>query len=238
MVFHRLATTANALILSLFLAISTTSAQRDSVPEGYPESLIQHLQRLLSTNNQNMQHWLELADVYLNMGDDLFTKDEDRISAYEKGYNAALHALERNEKNADAHFLYAANLGNAAKLRGMTTGALKIKEILAHVRRAVELQPNHAPSQQMLGGLLAELPWFLGGDFSAAQRHLERAINIDEGYTNARILLAKLLIQQGKTQAARQQLLAVINTDQPHYPYTWARQFKPQAEKLLNRLQE
>ncbi len=44
----------------------------------------------------------------------------------------------------------------------------------------------------MMGGLLVELPWFLGGDEKNAQEYLEQAIAADGNYTKARILLATL----------------------------------------------
>ncbi len=81
----------------------------------------------------------------------------------------------------------------------------------------------------MLGGLLAELPWFLDGNTEAAKTHLVRAIALDANYTNARILLAKLLIEQ---------LLAIIHSQHPHYPYAWAHRFLPEAQSLLRFLEK
>ena len=89
----------------------------------------------------------------------------------------------------------------------------------------------------MKGGFLAELPWHLGGDTELAQDYLRRAIEPDEGFANARIILAKLLMQEGKTKEARSHLLSVIRARNPHYPYTWKRQFQPEAQRLLDELQ-
>jgi hypothetical protein len=44
----------------------------------------------------------------------------------------------------------------------------------------------------MMGGLLMELPWFLGGDEKKVQEYLERAIAADGNFTNARVLVANL----------------------------------------------
>lgn len=89
----------------------------------------------------------------------------------------------------------------------------------------------------MKGGLLAKLPWHLGGNTDLAQDYLRRAIEADDKFTNARIILANLLLQEGKTEEARSHLLAVIRAEHPHYPYTWEKQFRPEAQRRLNKLE-
>ncbi|GJL49618.1 MAG: hypothetical protein NPIRA01_08450 [Nitrospirales bacterium] len=214
-------------------------AQRDSIPNGYPHSLHADLTSLtaeLAQHPDNVPLLLQLSELHLNMGDDLFTENPHRLSAYEAGARHAKQAMALEALNAEAHFLYAANLGNATRLKSYAIGMINIKEILLHVRQALTLDPTHAPAHQMLGGLLAKLPWMLGGDEEKAQHHLEQAIAIDERYTNARLLLAKLFIKQNKQEAARKQLLAVIQATHPHYPYTWTHHFLPEAHNLLSTL--
>ncbi len=177
--------------------------------------------------------YLQLAEAYLNMGDDLFSELEEKIAVFEQGRVSAQEAIKLDADNAEAYFLYAANLGNKTKLKGRAYGALTLNEILDHVKKALQLDPNHAPALQMMGGLLAELPWFLGGDIDEAQKLLERAIEVDGNYTNARIILAELFIKQGKLHSARRQLMAVIQAERPHYPYTWNKKFLPKAQQLL-----
>lgn len=69
----------------------------------------------------------------------------------------------------------------------------------------------------MMGGLLIELPWFLGGDEKQAQAYLERAIAVDGNYTKARILVAKLYQKQSRIADVKIQLEVVIRADRPHY---------------------
>ena len=237
--FNRFLPARHLIITALCILLQSVSlayAQRDSIPPDYPQSLKQDLQHLLKSSKNgadDITTFLQLAETYMNIGDDLLSDLDERIAAYEQGRFYAEQALYLEEANAGAHFLYAANLGNASQLKGHAYGALKINDILKHVRRAVEIKPDHAPALQMLGGLLAELPWFLGGDMNAAQEYLKKAIKSDGNYTNARIILAKLLIKQGKINTAREQLLEVVHAKKPHYPYTWAHRFRPQAQELL-----
>lgn len=215
-------------------------AQRDSIPDNYPHSLQQDrdsLRKALAKNPNNPRLWKQLAEVYMNMGDDLMTEEDEKIAMYTKGVTAAEAALGIHETDAETHFFKAANLGNAAKLQGFAVGGVQLPNIMKHVDRAIELDPHHAPSLQFKGGLLAELPWYLGGNEQLAQDYLHKAISIDGNFTNARIILAKLLLKEGFIDLARTQLLRVIQADRPHYPYTWARNFLPEAQRLLGTLQ-
>ena len=222
--------------LLLFPLVLPGMAQRDTLPNGYPETLHQDLTYVLRQHEKHPQDidlLIELSHIYFNMGDDLFTEDENRLSAHKKGIQVGKKALELDESNPEAHFVYAINLGSAAQLEGVTAGALHLEEILEHVRRTLELQPDHAPALQMMGGLLAELPWFAGGDEEKAKSYLLDAIRVDGNYTKARIYLAKLYLKEGKTQDAIRQLQAVIQADSPHYRYTWQREYRPEATDLL-----
>lgn len=231
-VFFSLLTT----IFLLLLLVLPSAAQRDILPDGYPETLHNDLEQLLlkqKRDPENVDLLVELSHVYFNMGDDLLTDDKSRLAAHDKGKRVAEKALELDDSNAEAHFVYAMNLGSAAQIEGITAGALHLDEILEHVRRTIELQPDHAPALQMMGGLLAELPWFAGGDEEKAKRYLQDALQVDGNYTKARIFLAKLYLKEGKTEDAIQQLQAVVQADSPHYPFTWQREYRPEATKML-----
>jgi tetratricopeptide (TPR) repeat protein len=114
---------------------------------------------------------------------------------------------------------------------------VSLTTIKAHLARAIELNPHHARALQFMGGLLADLPWILGGRLDEAERYLHRAIRAGSGYTNARLLLAKLYLKQGRVQEAREHLNGVLTVVNPHYPYHWHRKFRPEAERLLQSLE-
>src|SRR5262249_44741656 len=156
----------------------------------------------------------------------------------EAGAKAARRAFELDESNADAHFFHAANLGSAERLRGIANAAVVLKDVMHCAMRAIELNPKHAQALQMMGGLLMELPWFLGGDEKKAQAYLERAIAADGNFTNARVLIAKLYKKQGRIDDAKQQLEAVIRAGNPHYRFAWERTYKPEAERMLKEIME
>lgn len=230
------ALTAVLVLWFQFGPVGHVFAQRDEMPPGYPQSLEGELQTLLARLNDSKpsaELLVKLAFTYFDLADDWLTEEKKRREAYEAGARAAQQAIELDESNADAHFLHAANLGSAKRIEGVTNAAMVVKELKRCAQRAIELNPRHAQALQMMGGLLMELPWFLGGDDKKAQEYLERAIGADGNFTNARILVSKLYKKQGRIDDARRQLESVLSAKHPHYRYAWERTYRPQAERLL-----
>src|SRR5262245_18838564 len=235
------ATLVLGYLVSLDVVIGTGQvlAQRDEMPPGYPQSIEPELQALLvrlRDQPSSPELLVKVASTYFDLADDFLTDKVKRQAAYEEGAKAAKQAFQIDESNADAHFFHAVNLGNAARIKGATSGALVVNEIKSCVGRAIEINPKHAQALQMMGGMLLELPWFLGGSEKKAQEYLERAIAADGNYANARILVAKLYTKQGRIDDARKQLEAVIHAEHPHYRFTWERQYKPEAQRILKEL--
>lgn len=226
-------------LVGVVLGTAQAHAQRNEMPAGYPQSLEADLASLLGRlhdGNVSSGLLVQLASTYFDLADDLLMDEKKRLTAFESGAKAAEQAFQLDDFDADAHFFHAANLGSAERLRGITNAALVVKEIKHCAMRAIEINPKHAQALQMMGGLLMELPWFLGGDEKKAQEYLERAIAADGNFTNARILVAKLYLKQGRVDDAKRQLEAVIYAAAPHYRYAWQRTYKPDAERMLKEM--
>jgi len=214
-------------------------AQRNEMPVGYPKTLERELQLLLGEVRKGKPSpslLVKLSETYFDMADDMLTDETKRLAAYDAGAEAAKQAFEMDEGLADAHFFHALNVGSAARLRGVTNAAFAVKEIKYCAQRAIELDPQHSQALQMMGGLLMEIPWILGGSDKKAQDYLERSVAADGNFANARIMLAKLYLKQGRRAEAKQQLEAVMHFDRPHYRYTWERKYKADAERMLKEL--
>lgn len=191
-----------------------------AVAEPTTEGGLQHqLQVLLSQKNDRAsdpEFLVRLADLYLDLGDDDSLPTSKRRDAYEEGAKFARRAIELREQNADAHYLYAANLGSAAQLNGTVASALTIQDLKHHVTRALELNPHHAPALHMMGMMLEELPWFLGGDAHSALTYLRRAVISDPKDCHARLDLAKAYIKRKDQNSALRELETILQ--QPHQP--------------------
>ncbi len=229
----------SVLALDMLFGSRLLFAQREEMPAGYPQSLEPALQKLLGRIQQgdpSSDLLIQLSSTYFDIADDLLTEQAQRMAAYQAGAKAAKQAFEMDDSDPDAHFFYAANLGSSERLKGLTNAAMVVKDIKHCAMRAIELNPKHAQALQMMGGLLMELPWFLGGDEKKVQEYLERAIAADGNFTNARLLVAKLYTKQGRADDAKRQLEAVLHAEKLHYRYAWERTYKPEAERLLKTL--
>jgi len=203
------------------------------------ESPLTQLQTLLSQGSQDSSDpttLLRMADLYFEIGEDIYQEENQKRQAFEKGSSLARRVLDMQENNAEAHFLYAANLGGAAQISGVIASALTVNTLKTHARRALELNPNHAPSLHMMGMMLEELPWVLGGDKEMAITYLVRATEVKSDYTRARFDLAKMYIKRQNYRAARTELLKIINEGSAS-PLTKSRQQdQREAQKLLDSL--
>ncbi|MDR4494876.1 MAG: tetratricopeptide repeat protein [Nitrospirales bacterium] len=104
------------------------------------------------------------------------------------------------------------------------------------MQRALELNPRHAPSLHMMGMMLEELPWFLGGDPEMAITYLVRATKAKPDYTRARLDLAKTYIKRHNIRAAREELRYIIreHSESPAAP-SWQPHHQ-EAQRLLDSL--
>ena len=123
--------------------------------------------------------------MYLDAGDDLYVETSKQLEAYQAGADFAKQALELDPNHAQCHFLYAANLGHVAQIKGVLVSVLLIREVKEHVEESIKLAPNHAPALHMMGMVLDGLPWFLGGDAEGAFTYLKRAVSLDPNYAHA-----------------------------------------------------
>lgn len=229
----------------LVLAICLSAAGIFLSPPGYPlsesvQSLEQHLEALLAEKARHASDpaiLVKLADLYLDLGDEAYQDTAKRRAAYEEGARLARQALDLQEQNAEAHYLYAANLGSAAQLKGTMASALIVQDLKAHVRRALELKEDHARALHMMGMMLEKLPWILGGDADAALTYLKRAVTVDPSYVHARLDLAKAYIKRRAPDEARRELRILLETTQSADLSIGNRRYRREASDLLGTLE-
>jgi len=221
--------------LLLWLALPS-AAQPPAPPSEYPQSLENDLKRLLDAKAQESADpklLMQLAGLYLEIGEEIYTEKPQKLAAFEEGARLAKRALELDDKNAEAHYLYAANLGSAADTKGIAASLLALDTIKTHAKRTLELQKDHVAALHMAGMMLEELPQFLGGNQAVALDYLKKAVAIDPNYAHARLDLAKMYIKRRDPESAKRELQAIVTMDHPSDAYAWTRRYRPEAEKLL-----
>jgi tetratricopeptide (TPR) repeat protein len=205
-----------------------------------PRSAIDELDRLVKARAHESSDpgvLVKMSELYLDVGQEGDTDARQRRAAFDEGARIAKRALDLQEANADAHYLYAANLGSAAQLKGLTASALTVRELKMHVARALELQKDHAPALHMMGRMLDELPWLLGGDAQAALRYLKQAVQADPRYEHARLDLAKAYLKRNDLAAARLELQTLVGST-PASHHGAANRYQTEGRTLLVSLQE
>ncbi len=225
-----------AVCILLLLPALPASAQPPAPPPDYPQSLEKDLKKLLEAQAQDSSDprlLIQLAGLYLEMGEELYTEKAPKLAAFDEGARMAKRALELDENNAEAHYLYAANLGSAADTKGVAASLLALDEIKSHARRALELQKDHVAALHMAGMMLEELPQFMGGNRAVALDYLKRAVTLDPNYSHGRLDLAKMYLKRRDPESAKRELQAILNMENPSDAYAWARRYRPEAERLL-----
>ncbi|MGE0473449.1 MAG: hypothetical protein AB7P17_07435 [Nitrospirales bacterium] len=86
------------------------------------ESPLDQLETLLAESHHHSSDTtaqLSLADLYLEIGQDIYQEENLKRQAFEEGARLARRVLDTEESNAEAHYLYAANLGSSAQIEGV-----------------------------------------------------------------------------------------------------------------------
>lgn len=233
-------------VLNVLLVVLTLAWGLPSILLGYEresvtgqEELQAELRVLLEQgmeNSENVPALLKLAAVYLDLGYGVYVDPAEKKASFNEGARMAKKALLIHEDSAEAHFLYAANLGSAAELEGLVSSALTIQELKRHVHRVLELDETYAPAHHMLGRLYEELPWLLGGNQAAAGEHLEKAVTLNPLYAPGRLDWAKWLVKQGRIEEARRELNVVIEQPPLEKKWIWEQKHRPEAMLLLRQI--
>jgi tetratricopeptide (TPR) repeat protein len=231
---------ARLLLLALALVLPSVpdpaAADTVQIPADYPPSLerdLKALQESQAKSPADPQVLVKLASVYLDLGEDLYTDKEAKRASFEEGARWAKRALEIQEANAEAHYLYAANLGSAADTKGVAASLMALDEIKSHARRAIELNKDHVAALHMAGMMLEELPSFMGGNKHVALDYVKRAAALDPNYSHARLDLAKMYVKRRDQESAKRELQAIVAMEHPTDAYPWQHRYRAEAEKLL-----
>ena len=216
------------------LAFGESSTRQES-----PENLEKELQHLLANGKAQSHVSAELrrlASLYLDLGYGLYVAREKKLASFQEGARLAKKSLEHEEASADAHFLYAANLGQAVQLQGLVAAVLNLQTLKKHVNRALQLDEEYASAHHILGRIYEDVPWFLGGDSEVAGEHLKRAISLDARYAPARLDLGKWYMKHGRSQEAENEFLKVLEVPPVKKRWIWERIHRPQAQRWLQQI--
>ncbi|MBI3783292.1 MAG: hypothetical protein HY270_07815 [Deltaproteobacteria bacterium] len=139
---------------------------------------------------------LSVAHELARRAVDHLVRGEDAVTAaaqideYRQGLVLAEQAVAVDERDADAQFALAANLGRVTLLESNPPNPLHLTRALHALDTALQLDPHHADALAARGGLYRQLPRWLGRDLHKAADYLHEAVQLDPDNIGARIELA------------------------------------------------
>ncbi len=131
----------------------------------------------------------------------------EQLRLYGKAEAIADEAIQLDGQNATAHFVFFASRGRRLISEGGLAATLKMTSLNQHLTRALELDPNYANALAAKGGILLDLPFYLGGNAEEAERYLAKAVSLNPTGPGTRITYAKALLRTGKNNDARENLM-------------------------------
>jgi tetratricopeptide (TPR) repeat protein len=161
------------------------------------------------------------------------TDSPEQLALYREAERLAEKAITLDPDSAEGHFIYFAARGRRLISEGGLAATLKMTSLNQHLTRALELNPDYAHALAAKGGILLDLPFYLGGDANEAERVLARAVHLNPKGPGTRITYAKALIRQGRKSDARENLNLAA-----HYACVTRRaEILAQATSLLDELE-
>jgi len=177
----------------------------------------------------------EIAKRYFRTAERAEPGSKTRRNYYMKAERLAESLVSDAPHIAEGHFLLFAARGRRLldeSGKPSASNFWKFSGLNKHLSRTLELDPSHAHALAAKGGLLLDLPPYLGGDVKSARRHLERAIQLNPTGPGTRLTLARALVRQGLREPAREQALLAA-----HYACRRRKQAAlREAERLLTSL--
>jgi len=156
-----------------------------------------------------------------------------KLECFTRARAIAETLMTLNPDNANAHVWWAVAHGRVGQTRGVLNSLFMIPALKREANRAMELDPANATIYDVLGVFHYEVPGFAGGDIRKSVEYLTKGIELDPNYSLLHLDLAKTYIALKRWSDARDQLQAVLATENPTYPADTELDDKPDATKLL-----
>lgn len=136
-----------------------------------------------------------------------YPEGEEQLRQYARAEELAERALEAAPNSATANFVFFAAKGRRLMATGGVIAAIRAGTVMSYLDKAIELDPNYANALAAQGGILLDLPFYLGGNADEALEYLSKAVRLNPTGPGTRITYAKALIRLGQQNEARENLV-------------------------------
>ena len=184
----------------------------------------------------HLNNLLALAMISYVWGDVRARTRDDKLTAYDRGRQAARRAVQAEPRSVAAHFWLATNTARWGQTNGVVRSLFLLHEVQREIRIVRDLDPGFTPVYALAGNVYYEVPALLGGDLAKAEEMFRTGLTQDPRYTLLRVGLGKTLIKRGRREEARRELTAVLEERAPRNPADWKMKDAPEARRLLETL--
>jgi tetratricopeptide (TPR) repeat protein len=187
----------------------------------------------VAAGTPSLTELIAAARVELIWGDVHARTAQEKIDAYDRGRQAARRAVEQSPRDARAHLWYGINTARFGQTRGIMNSLALLGTVKEEMRTALALDPGEPAAYALVGYVNLEVPRLLGGDLARAEEAFRQGLQIDPHYTNLRLGLARVLLRQGRDDAAHRELRTILDEKTPTRVADWTVRDAPQARDLL-----
>jgi tetratricopeptide (TPR) repeat protein len=199
------------------------------------DTLRQGLERAAAAD-PSVENLVAVALVSYMWGDVRARTREDKLTAYDRGRQAARRAVDLEPRSVPARFWLAINTARWGQTNGIMRSLFLLPDVQREIRFILENDPKFTPVYALAGNVYYEIPGLLGGDLAKAEEMFRAGLAQDPRYTLMRVGLGKTLIKRGRRDEARGELTAVLEERAPRNPADWTVKDVPEARKLLETL--
>jgi tetratricopeptide (TPR) repeat protein len=199
---------------------------------GNLDSAYRMLERARAQEPDNERCLYLWSRIHVQKGD--LARDKGaKLKFYARAQAIAETLKTLDDENPYGHMWWAVAQGRIGQTRGVMNSLFMVPSLKKAFNRVLELDPFHATVYDAYGVLYYELPGIVGGSLARAEEYLLEGINIDPDYTVIRLDLAKVYVRQKRWAEAREQLEALIATEDPTFPADFVLDDRPEAIELL-----
>lgn len=200
------------------------------------ERAVQLFERVLAAQPNDVSGLLRLAELHYWLGE--MIEDGEALPVLERGLTFAQQATEVAEDNADAHYWFGVLTGRIGEERGILQSLFMVKDIMAAIDRALELNSEHAGAHMLASQVYRKAPgWPLSiGDRKKAIEHGLEAVRLDPHKTIHVLNLAEAYLNDRQQDKARELLQQVLDMPLTPGDEVISQREKERAAQLLAEL--
>ena len=203
----RVSVLAALVAVLLGSALASVPAGLRLVDEGRFVEAMETFETVIERSPADVRAYYLLARAAVYAADALSEgEDAAKEALFDRAAEHAELAVERAPDEPHAHFEVARSLGRLAQYRGVLASLNLAGRVADALDRTLELDPEHAGAWHARALFHVEVPWIAGGRSGQVVPSFERAIAIEPDVLTHRVEFARVLIDRGETEAAREQL--------------------------------